>query len=440
MKTQLIIIAVLLCLLTGCIRPDPASVPPQPLMARAPLQKMAYVRNGKLLLSTYGGTETQEVDACSPDAAYCHLMDLRWSPDGNYLLYFKYSDEPFLLYLVDGTGRSRPFSGASRFALAIPTWSADGQQFLYGTTTPTGFEVWLTQAPFVDAGHKVGDVQTLGDGCGGGGFPATEELYIAEGLGTFPYHTPPPNLLWLANDVVLYARYPCPAAGIGQFDLQTGQPLPRIDEDRAVLFTTNRQRDHWAAITQDHHLAIGSAEAGLLATRPVAEYIPDPNRLESMAQPGVTLAGGVFYGPTSGRLYYTTRQLQAEWQLDEAVYATLDESVIELFPPLTTPQSPIYQTTLWATTPTALTEPELVWQGDAYGIGSVTETANGDILFVRIDNGEALYAALQAKLSAAEVQQAWPKPQIMRIPAAGGTPELLLDNAGQLALSPPVAE
>jgi hypothetical protein len=33
------------------------------------------------------------------------------------------------------------------------------------------------------------------------------------------------------------------------------------------------------------------------------------------------------------------------------------------------------------------------------------------------------------------MQDAWPKPQIIRLPADGDAPQILLDNAGQLALA-----
>jgi len=48
-------------------------------------------------------------------------------------------------------------------------------------------------------------------------------------------------------------------------------------------------------ITWDHHLAIGSAADGLIATRPIAASIPsieDSGRLDRL---GLTVAGGVFY-------------------------------------------------------------------------------------------------------------------------------------------------
>lgn len=185
-------------------------------------------------------------------------------------------------------------------------------------------------------------------------------------------------------------------------------------------------------------MAIGSAVDGLITTRPIAASIPAIEESGRLDRLGITLAGGVFYGASSGRLYYRTRQLQTTLQIDEAGFNQLDADVMNLF--VSYPRFPIYQTTLLTTTQNDFSNAQIVWQGDAYGIDSVTETANRDILFVRIDNGQALYATLQAKEPLAAVQKAWPKPQILCIPAAGGAPELLLDNAGQLALSPPVSE
>jgi hypothetical protein len=166
----------------------------------------------------------------------------------------------------------------------------------------------------------------------------------------------------------------------------------------------------------------------------VAEKIPSLDEPGSMNQPGATLAGGVFYGPVSDRLYYTTRQLQQWVHLTEEQFFGLDPAVQERF--VSTPHFPIYQTTLFATTTADWQQAQIVWQGDAYGIGNVTEAANGDLLFVRVDNGQALYETLQADPTLAEMQDTWPKPQIIRLPADGDAPQILLDNAGQLALAP----
>jgi len=62
-----------------------------------------------------------------------------------------------------------------------------------------------------------------------------------------------------------------------------------LDDDQLLLFTTNRQRDQWAAITWDHHLAIGSAQAGLITTRPVAASIPAADTSRSLDRVGTTV-------------------------------------------------------------------------------------------------------------------------------------------------------
>lgn len=83
-----------------------------------------------------------------------------------------------------------------------------------------------------------------------------------------------------------------------------------ICKARLLSLAPNAARDQWAAITWDHHLAIGSATDGLIATRPIAASIPSIEESGRLDRLGITLAGGVFYGASSGRLYYTTRQLQ----------------------------------------------------------------------------------------------------------------------------------
>lgn len=453
-------ILVLLFLLTSCIKPISDRVAEQPATAKQPIEKLAYVADRALWLTTLGGTDKQKIDACPAQANDCGFTHLRWSPTGNFLLYLKYQDAISTLHWVDQSGKTRllPGAGEQQLGLHIPVWSADGQSLIYTVVAPNRaatkteeptqpavfadnesnvgdgsvqLELRITRFPFVEAGQKIGIIDLYG-GCGGGGYPASERIYGWEGLGTFPFASHSLQLLWLDTDVLLYSRT-CAGTGIGQFDLKSGKALPLIDKARLLSLTSNAARDQWAAITWDHHLAIGSAQAGLIATRPIADNIPSIEELGRLDRPGITLAGGVFYGATSGRLYYTTRQLQTILQIDEAGFNQLESDVMNLF--VTYPRFPIYQTTLFATTQDDFTNAQIVWQGDAYGIGNVTESANGDLLFVRIDNGQGLYETLRTQQSLANIERAWPKPQTMRIPVTGGAPQVLIDNAGQVALT-----
>jgi hypothetical protein len=422
--------------LKGVTHPYDSPPPTTAKSGKATPQFIAYVSEDQLWLTIYDGSDTpprgQVIDRCQPEPAYCWFANLRWSPTGEYLLYLKVQGDQARYHLLDRQGQRRalPGNADNGRGLSAPVWSATGQSLLY--TEVAGLR--RIDAPFTDDGRIIGVLTNFGDSsCGGGGYPASELVYWQEGLGTFPHMSLPGHLAWLANDRLLYSRH-CTGAGMGQFDLQTGAELPMLDEDRLLLFTTNQASDHWAAITWDHHLAIGSADAGLIGTRPVAEKLPSLDEPGSMNQPGATLAGGVFYGPVSDRLHYTTRQLQQWVHLTEEQFFGLDPAVQERF--VSTPHFPIYQTTLFATTTADWQQAQIVWQGDAYGIGNVTEAANGDLLFVRVDNGQALYETLQADPTLAEMQDTWPKPQIIRLPADGDAPQILLDNAGQLALAP----
>lgn len=422
--------------LNGFTNPDSSSPHAANSVMTAIPQPMAYVSENQLWLTVYDGAAPlprgEVVDRCSPEVTYCWFTHLRWSPTGEYLLYQKQQAGQASYYLLDRMGQIRPLptDGGDAQTMPVPVWAADGQSLLYFGT----MGLRRMAAPFANAGRVLGVLTDFGDStCGGGGFPASEFSYWLEGLGTFPYNSLPGHLAWLANDHLLYTRH-CTGAGMGEFDVQSGVELPMLDDDRLLLFTSNRTRDHWTAITWDHHLAVGSAADGLIGTRPVAESIPSLDDPNSMNRLGVTLAGGAFYGPVSGRLYYTTRQLQQWVHLTEEQFAAVDMTVQDLF--VSTPHFPIYQTTLFATTMTDWQQAQVVWQGDAYGIGSVTEAANGDLLFVRVDNGQALYAMLQRDPTLAEVQNVWPKPQMIRIPMDGDAPQQLLDNAGQIALAP----
>lgn len=63
------VVLVFLFLLTGCIKPISDRVEEQPATAKQPVEKLAYVADRALWLTTLGGTDKQKIDACRLSSA-----------------------------------------------------------------------------------------------------------------------------------------------------------------------------------------------------------------------------------------------------------------------------------------------------------------------------------------------------------------------------------
>ncbi|MFN8495506.1 MAG: hypothetical protein U0350_48370 [Caldilineaceae bacterium] len=429
------------------IQPERRAQPPKPA------QKLAYVSGNQLIITTYPAGKIDTVDTCTP-APNCRFGALRWSPTGAYLSYLKkFTETGDGLFVVDESHTVRAVTTPSAtLALAFtPTWSPDGKRLVYLLDTPDvaplsteplsakgaqvgggaqRSEVWVSAAPFANGGHKAGDVHIL-VGCGGGGYTASEQLYWQEGLATWPHGFPDLALAWLPTDVLLFGRT-CPGPGIGQFDMKTGREQAPLDPNYLLEFTVDRTGQRLAAVTWDHQIALAQVDGAHLITQSLTAPVQPANKYPVT---GTVSAGGVFFGPTSRRLYFTTRRFLGAPALDPDKAMHYLDLYADLFN--FSPAFLFYQTTLFAVTDNDFTETKPLVEMDDYGVGSLTEAANGDILYVRIPNDSALMAGIKAEQPVQAVAKLFPRPAIMRLPANGGATEVVVENAGQLALAPP---
>jgi hypothetical protein len=126
----------------------------------------------------------------------------------------------------------------------------------------------------------------------------------------------------------------------------------------------------------------------------------------------------VFYGPVSGRLYYTVREL-----VERAVLG--DPGYEQYFP--------FYRSALWTMNPDG-TDEALLWQAEDQAFARVTERPDGTILFTRVENERLLYETAQ-DATITDLSPYAPQRHIVQVPATGGEPAVVIANAGQPELS-----
>lgn len=393
--------------------PEPtATAQPRP----APM--LAYVQSGVLYLRLADfSSDAIPVDRCEPGVA-CVLLHLQWSPDGQQLLYIQSAltgESKHFLKMVDRTGAVRLVSDQTASVFA-PAWSPDGQHLAYVVDTAEFVDNEEQFALHVVAAASLTDevVGTIGfgSGCGGGPGSTSQQLLQAEGFGYFSA-----KLAWAAGDILLYSRM-CSGSGLGRFDLQSRQHLePYSDLAQLHNFTLNADRTRWAAVSlseggEKTEIALGNPAQVMYDRFASADGLP---------------VHSVFFGLQSNRLYYTTRLATLSEYFDTTAYQTTDS-------PFISGQFDFYTTTLWAGMPGA--EAHQLGTFDLFGIGSLTEDENGAALFTQIPNDRLLYEAIKANQPLAEALAARPRPAIMRL-VSGETLETLIENAGELALTPP---
>jgi hypothetical protein len=297
-------------------------------------------------------------------------------------------------------------------------WSPDGRTiaFLRATETytegsetemPTQLhEVWTAavgEDGTVGELQRVGNVNMMPPGCGGGGRSQSEVLYENEGGTAYGYLMGVTE--WSASGILLYTTN-CTNIGIGRFDLNSGTELePLAGELRNLVLNDTRARwyavsgPYWSEEAADHQIATGTPES------PAVETIATSEPVEL-----------VFYGQASGRLYYTVRQLS------ERVEIT-DRGLFFAF----------YHSALWAINPDGSGE-TMLYQAEDQAFASVSERPDGSILFTRVENDRPLYEAAQ-DATITDLSPYSPQRHIMQIAPAGGEPTVLIEDAGQPAVS-----
>ncbi|MEZ4593804.1 MAG: hypothetical protein R3D55_22060 [Chloroflexota bacterium] len=390
---------------------------------------IAYVQNDQLFIRTLpnGNTVPVHTEPC-PEGGYCSLDYLKWSPDGQLLLYTYYDGQNnSSLRVSDLQGNVQNIENVA--FIRPGAWSPDGRSIAYMVQTDTPaetteesflagwvFEVWTV--PVAEDGRLgtpqlVGPWQNSGDGCGGGGRSASELLYENEG-GT-PYGYKMGVMEWTAQNILLFTLN-CTNIGLGRFDMTTGSQLPGFDQPLRNL-VLNNSGDRWYAVT-GQAWDRDNPESNQLVTG-------TPDSTEITVIPTSAKVELVFVGQTSGSLYYTERNpLGRESDDTRGLYFAY------------------YESALWRIQPAesgdGSGEERLLFGEDAQAYAQVEETAVNDLIFVLVENERPLAEAAQFVEGNPDTLQAYtPQRHIMQLPASGGDPIMILSNAGQPALALP---
>jgi hypothetical protein len=362
----------------------------------------------------------------------CGLPRVTWSPDGSHFFYQITVNGEHRLIISDLQGQQLGFR-ISHLPSRDPVWSPDGKKiilFIVDANRPWGDhnsrdfaaldfgfieEVWQLQTEPSGtwlAPQKVTDLETPGIGCGGGGGSTSDALYDLQGGFAFGYQAAR-QMVWTIDDVIIYPLTCDFWQGYGRLDAQTWQPLaPYSGQLRGLVLDSSGSR--WVAVTGHNR-----------------DRDPANNRLVTGTSGGATYevietsmpAEMVFVGLQSGRLYYTARERFDHKDLSEQI--KWNKSVEPYFN--------FYHSQLWTILPDG-TDERLLWESDDHSFSRVTETMQGDLFFVLVENDVALYEVIASGAPEEEWIEHLPHTHIMRLSPGGIEPEIWLEDAHSLTI------
>ena len=414
---------------------EPTAVPTQEVIIPAPPEReaidqvtavaadaIAYVQNDQVFIRTLpDGEPLPLTEPCATDLR-CTAIHLKWSPDGQYLLFYYDDGIEISLRLSDRAGQTQ--SIADPLFLQPAAWAPDSNTFAYFRKTDTLVEAdevnmagWLNEVVTVTVAEDgtlepatvVGTWTQREGGCGGGGRSLSEVLYENEGGTSYGYLMGVTE--WSAQNILLFTTN-CTQIGIGRFDMTTGEELPGYERPLRNL-TLNNEGDRWYAVTGEAW-DTADAEDNLLVTG-------TPDSVEVTTIPTSAKVELVFVGETSGTLYYTERTPLARESNDQ-----LGVFLAE------------YEAAIWQLAPDGSDEQQLLAEEGAHAYAQLTETAVGDLLYVMVENERPFFEAAQiAEIDQTALIAYLPQRHIMQLSADGGTPTAVLTSAGQPALALP---
>jgi hypothetical protein len=392
---------------------------------------IAYQQDRQLWLNKadLSGIPVKIAECVEHDKVICLLPRIHWSPDGSHFFYQTTEDGDHQLIISDLQGQQQGFRVSSRPS-RDPVWSPDGNKIILFVKTHRpwgdhnnrdisaldfGFidEVWQLQMEASgrwQAPQKLSDLETPGIGCGGGGASVSDTLYDTQGGFALGFQAAE-QMVWTADNVIIYPLTCDYWQGYGRLDAQTGQPLaPYSGELRGLTLDSSGSR--WYAIT-GHNRDDDPANNRLVTGRAGStEY-----EVIETAVPVEML----FVAPQSGRIYYTARERIDQKDLSAQVNGSSSVS----------PYFNFYHTQLW-TIQSDGSDERLLWESDDHSYSRVSETMQGDVLFVLIENDVDLYETMASGAPEEEWLEQLPGTHIMHLSVASPEPEIWLEDARDL--------
>lgn len=393
---------------------------------------ITYQKDRQLWLSQadLSGEPLKLAECSDQHKAICSLPGITWSPDGSHFFYQITVNGEHRLLISDLQGQQQGFR-LSHLPSRDPVWSPDGNKIILFIVDPSrpwgdhsnrdlspldmGFieEVWQLQmepSGIWLAPPKVTDLETAGIGCGGGGGSTSDTLYDIQGGFALGYQAAR-QMGWANDDVMIYPLTCDYWQGYGRLDTQTWQPLAPY---RSLLrgLTLDSSSSRWYAVTglnrddDPNHNRLVTGTAGGTTYEVIDTAVP---------------VEMVFVGLQSGRLYYTSRELLAHKDLSEQI--KWNKSIEPYFN--------FYHTQLWTILPDG-TDERLLWESDDHSFSRVTETMDGAVLFVLIENDVELYEAIAGGAPEEEWMEHLPHTHIMRLSLNSNVPEIWLEDAHSL--------
>jgi hypothetical protein len=381
----------------------------------------AFVHDRVLYMQTGpAATDLVQVEDCR--ATDCHIYHLNWSPTATHLLYYVDSYEahmPRQLRVADATGNSQTVTEEAAFVQPAG-WSWNGSHIVFRTDTGTYGEVtdgparqiqelWtieISKNSILGTPDLQGQV-SFGEGCGGGGRSESANVYEREG--GFAYGYLSGVIIWTPADILLYTDN-CTNRHVSRFDLANNVALEPYPEGLRSL-SISTQGEMWVAINDANQLVTGS-----------------PDSLETTVITTSAAPEIVTYGQVSGNIYYTTLEITADAEL-MAQMGTLDPRI---------QIQPFFDTTfasLMKLDPATGEETEL-YAGDGYAYARMQETADGSLLFSRVQDLAELQVAVEnGEVTAENWRNYLPSVDVLILTPDSSTPTLLLTDAAQYTVA-----
>ncbi len=408
---------------------EPETEPdPEPISPDGQTDFIAYLSEGTLYIQDLAQGGDPIIVEQTLDDFTDYIAYPIWSPDGEYLLYYRAQSTPdnpssSEIRVADRQGNWQTIGTDAR-TLQPAAWSPDGQQIVYlqitdeMTADQMGMILQLQLSERLPDGGGFapaithGTIQLPSGGCGGGGRSMSETLYDTEGGTAYGYYMG--VLAWSAQGILLLTD-DCANVGISRYDMNSATQLPAYENAPLRNLSLTPDKTGWVAV----HGFPYEPESGQLA-------IGDPTAETFTILPTSAPVELAFVGQQSGDIFYTSRQ---------AIPTGLDESKQEEG----MMSFRFYETTIWRATAVddTLTETP-IFNASVHGVARLHEAPDGTVRFVWVENETEFVTALNNDTLGDDRSDYLPRRHIAALvqTEAENTAVELIANAGLLAVAP----